>query len=423
MSLWAFRLVLFYICVLLVQPQNRFLFLYPFRPALTLMVIAMLFHVISASQEGKPIIRFGPATITALCLMVFSFIALHFGALQTNTAWNSDIDLIFKNCICLILIEAMATTVERVWAVQASILLATVWWIKGGLRLSFAGATYSGDRLMGPAVSLVENPNGFAYMMALMIPLYLYFYQKSPNRFLRWGFLAMALSAVFILLQTGSRTGLLCLIAVGIFLLPKYGAQHKMTLSLIGVVLFIFMSSVGELNMDRYRTIGDSIKTFFAGDFEDKDPRLMNQDEQSAWERKMKNKHSWALIKEYPVFGVGIQANQDLIGQRYWHARGQVHNEWLYVGVQMGMIGMALYASFMAIILSVGWKTQQQFVQSWPALSDLGWTLKMQGVVFLVGGFFSPIGWNPVYLMLAGVASALWLNIKNESWNMATEKI
>jgi hypothetical protein len=412
-----------YITILLVQPQNRFLFLHPLRIAMLSMIIASVLHIMSASQDGRPIIRFGPATITALLLMLFSMISLHFGAMQTFHGWNPNIDIIIKNCICLILIEAMATTVERVWAVQATLMLGTLWWVKGGLRLAASGATYGGDRIMGPAVSLIENPNAFAYLLTVMIPLYLYFYQKTPNKWLRWGFLGLALISVYIVLQTGSRTGLLALIAVGAFLLPKYGAHHKRTLIGSAIAIVFISSSIGAMNVERFRTIPNSIRSFLAGDAEEKPVYLMNADEQSAWERKMKNKHTWALIKDYPVFGVGIQPNQSLVGDKYGFAKGQVHNEWLYAGMQMGFIGVGLYVSLMATIFYFGWRVEKRMKHVWPALSDLGWTFKMQGVVFLVGGSFSPIPWNPLYLVIAGSASAMWLNIQNQSWNAATAKV
>jgi hypothetical protein len=66
--------------------------------------------------------------------------------------------------------------------------LATLWWMKGGLAACRRPAPIMpGDRLMGPAVSLIENPNGFAFMMALMIPIYLYFYQNAKNKWLQAG--------------------------------------------------------------------------------------------------------------------------------------------------------------------------------------------------------------------------------------------
>lgn len=416
MSLWAFRFLLWYICVLCVQPQNRFYFLHPFHIADICAMLALLLHFISASSEGRPIIRMGPATVSAIALMVFSFLSLQVGYYQTDHSWNSDIDLIFKNCLVLILVEAMSFTVERVWAVQTTIFFATLWWIKGGLRLASAGATYSGDRIMGPAVSMIENPNGFAYLLTVMIPLYLYFYQKAPNRYIRWGCLGIALAAVYIVLQTGSRTGLLSLVAVGVFLLPKYGAKHKKTIILVAAAVFVFSSSLGALNVQRFKSIPQSIMAFVSGAQEDANIDSMNQDEQSAWERKMKNKHTWNLILTYPAFGVGVAANDELVMREFPHAGGQVHNEILYAGKQMGIIGMAIYLAFMFTIFSRGRYAQMATAGWWPAASDLGWTFKMQFIVFVVGGFFSPIPWNPIYLIIAGSVSALATNLMEKAY-------
>ncbi len=415
-SLWAFRFLLIYICILCVQPQNRFTFLYPLHIADLSVMGAIGLHFISATQEGKPFIRFGPATITALLLMFFSLCSLYMGPWMTSTAWNSDIDIIFKNCLVLILVEATAFTVQRVWAVQATLMLATLWWVKGGLRLATAGATYSGDRIMGPAVSLIENPNGFAYLLTVMIPLYLYFYQKATNKKLRWGFLILALASVYIVLQTGSRTGVVALAAVGVFLLPKYGAQHKMTLIIGAIAVAGFFSMTDAGNIERFKTIPESIRNFLAGPDEEADPASMDQDEQSAWERKMKNLHTWRLIMDYPLFGVGIAArDNDEMWQKYPFASGQVHNEILYAGKQMGFIGIGLYISFMSIIFRFGNQAQRMTRSWWPAAADLGGTFKMQAVVFIVGGFFSPIAWSPLFLVAAGSASALVANLR-EGW-------
>lgn len=358
----------------------------------------------------------GPATITAILLMGFSFISLQMGVHQTDHSWNSDIDIVFKNCVVLILVEAMAFTVERVWAVQMTLFLATLWWIKGGLRLASAGATYTGDRIMGPAVSMIENPNGFAYLLTVMIPLYLYFYQKAPTKYIRWACLGIALSAVYIVMQTGSRTGFLALMFVGAFLLPKYGAKHKSTLALAAVAIFIFSTSLGALNVERFKSIPTSIKSFISGADENANLEAMNQDQQSAWERKMKNKHTWNLIMRYPVFGVGVAANDELILREFPYAVGQVHNEILYAGKQMGLIGMGLYLSFMLTIFLKGREAERATANWWPAASDIGWTFKMQFIVFMVGGFFSPIPWNPIYLIIAASASALALNLSERSY-------
>ncbi len=416
-SLWAFRFLLFYIGVLCVQPQNRFTFMYPLHIADLCIMAAVGLHFISATQEGKPFIRPGPATITAFLLMFFSLASLYMGPWQTSSAWNSNIDLIFKNCLVLILVEAMAFTVQRVWAVQACLMLSTLWWVKGGLRLIASGSTYAGDRIQGPAVSMIENPNGFAYLMTVMIPLYLYFFQKSTNKYLRYGFLVLVLASVYIVLQTGSRTGLLALITVGLFLLPKYGAQHKVALVVGGAAIFFIFATTSESNMNRFRSIPESIRNFVAGVDASADTGQMDQDAQSAWERRMKNKHTWQLILDFPLFGVGVSASDELVFEKYPYAAGQVHNEILYAGRQMGFIGIGLYLSLMYCIFSGGRRVQRATASWWSSAADLGWTFKMQALVFMVGGFFSPIPWNPIYLVLAGSASALVLNLRGGAFS------
>ena len=174
MSLWAFRFLLWYICIMIVQPQNRFIFLYPLRPANCCILAALILHVVSALQSGQPIVKFGVATRLALILLALAFLSLYVGPMQTSTAWNTYIDMLSKNAIVLILVEAMVTSIKRAWAVQMSIMIASLWWLKGGVRLASAGMVSGGDRMFGPAVSLVVNPNAFAYMMCVLIPLYLY---------------------------------------------------------------------------------------------------------------------------------------------------------------------------------------------------------------------------------------------------------
>ena len=409
-SRWAFRFLLWYIVILIVQPQNRFQFLWPLHIANLSIVTAMVLHVVSVLIEKKPLVRFGFGSIMAVLLLVCGFTSLVAGPLQSSAAWNPWIDILAKNALVMVLVEAMCTTIERVWILQSSMLLASLWWVKGGLRLSTAGATYAGDRLMGPAVGLVENPNSFAYMMCVMIPLYLYFYQQTKTKKLKMAFLGLALATMFIVFETGSRTGLLVLIALGIFLLPKYGAEHKVAIIAAAAALFFILPLVGAMNTERSKSIPAPIHSFFRGEVK-RDVGELTQDQQSAQERRLKNRDTWALIKEYPLFGVGISADESLFGAQFPMATGQVHCEILMAGRQMGIIGMSLYSILLISLYRLG-RRVQLFSAGWaPALSDLGWTFKLQSVVFLIGGLFSPLPWNPIELILVGAASALWANI------------
>jgi hypothetical protein len=411
MSVWALRFLLWFICILYTQPQNRFYFLYPFHIADICVAGAVGCHILACGQDGRPIVRFGPGTILTLMLIMVALVAQYMGACQVNTGWNSCIDILMKASVVLLLTEAMCTTIRRVWIVQAVVLFATIWWVKAGLRLSAAGATYAGDRIMGPAVSMVANPNGFAYMMGVVIPVYLYFYQQSGNKWLKWVFLALALSAVYIILQTGSRTGYLLLIVMAIAVLPKYGSQHKVALVAIGAGIFFASSYVGVLNIERFKSIPNAIAHFLEGG--EQDPReAPDQDAQSAQERSMKNRDTWRLIKAYPM-GVGMLPDEGLFGEEYPYAVGQVHCEILMAGRMMGFPGMMVYAGMLALVVINGWRVEQHCRGWWPAVADLGWTLRIQAFGFAVGGFFSPLPFNTPMMILVACASALWAIVRD----------
>ncbi|NLB66315.1 MAG: hypothetical protein GX803_07600 [Lentisphaerae bacterium] len=406
MNLWAFRFLLWYVVILLVQPQNRFMFLWPLRIAYVSVAIGAVLHILACLEENRPIIRLGPGTILALLLLFFAFLSQHIGVFQRSSAWNPYLDTIVKNSLLLIMVEATAVTFERVWTVQMVALVSTLWWIKAGVQLIRSGATYAGDRLMGAAVSLIENPNSFAYMMCVFLPLYLYAYQQGTKKWQKYGFLLCAFAAVMIIFETGSRTGMVTLIAMAFFLVPHYIGRRWKTL-LVGIVaIALIYPLTSEGNKQRFRTIPESVFSFMFGKNEEDAGGPLTQDQQSAQERKAKNRDTWALIKAYPVFGVGVYPDPSQYIGDFPMARGQVHCEILMAGRQMGFIGMGLYAGLVGLTI-FGGRWIQWKAKAWPAISALGWTLQMQGIATAVGGYFCPSVWFPPMMLLAGCTSAL----------------
>ncbi len=116
----------------------------------------------------------------------------------------------------------------------------------------------------------------------------------------------------------------------------------------------------------------------------------------------------------YPIIGVGMRPNESLYPGHLPQARGQVHNEMLMAGRQMGLPGIAVYLSMLGIMFHCGLKVQRYAKGWWPAMSDLGWSFKLQALVILVGGQFNPLPWNTYTMVLLGAASVLWLNLREE---------
>ncbi len=404
-GLWAFRMLLVYVCILLTQPQNRFTFLWPLHIADLSFMSAVGLHVLTCMQERRPLLRLGPGTVIGLVLLAMVPLSLAFGAFSLGFAWNNWVDMFVKNALLLILLEAMLTSKERVWALQMSVLVATFYWLKAGLRLAAAGATYSGNRMMGAAIGLVENPNSLAYMMCFYLPLYLYACEHSKEKWERWGYFLLLLCAVFIILKTGSRTGLVGLAVLGMFLLPQQLARNPKGVLLAAVAVALILPMAGEKNIERFKTIPRSMAAFFQGKSMAENHPL-TQDEQSAEERRIKNLHAWKLIQGNFMFGAGINPNEGLYPGDVSMARGQVHCEILAIGLRFGLPGMLLYFSTWTIITLCGWRIWKQW-EWWPAMGGLGWVFLLQTIVLAVGGSFCPLPWHPPMMVLAASASAL----------------
>jgi len=217
-----------------------------------------------------------------------------------------------------------------------------------------------------------------------------------------------------IILETGSRTGLVTLIAMGVFLVPHYMKNRWKSLVLVVIAIGILYPMTSEGNKRRFRTIPQSILAFLKPSSGTEGPRgPMTQDEQSAQERSAKNRDTWALIKAYPVFGVGVNPDSDNYIDQFPMTAGQVHCEILMAGRQMGFIGMGIYAGLVGVIF-FGGRWVRLNAKHWPAVRDLGWTFQMQGLATAVGGYFCPLPWLPPMMMLAGSASALVSILKAE---------
>ena len=405
MSLWAFRFLLWFIVVAYVQPQNRFEFLNSVHLADISGMGAIGLHVMSAAREGRPFIRFGPCTILCLAIMTCGLIAQYTGALQTDPTWNYDIDMLIKTCVVGILVEAMAFTNERVWAIQATLLVALLWWIKAGLRLSSAGATYMGDRIMGPAVSMIENPNGYAYLTAVYIPLFFYFYRQERRFLWKLGYGFLIFAGIFIVLQTGSRTGLICLLVMGAFTIPMLAVAERKFLIIAVIGIYIVIGAVSKGNIERFKSIRYAVNSFIMG----KPSRANSEEDKNTVERYYRNKHTWNLIKMYPL-GTGMNPNPDLMPAEVGFATGKSHMEILMAGRMMGFPGMFLYLLMLAIPFIKGRQIQRTMAHHMPGLSDLGWLFKIQAAIFLTGGLFVPNPFIYPETIMLGCASALSLN-------------
>jgi hypothetical protein len=401
LGLWSFRFALWYILFLMTQPHFRFEFLIPFRLGDIFVGGAVGFHVIHCLSNQRPILVFGPASRIALALLGLVLTTHYFNPNMISTEMNPDTDGLVKVAIITLLMEAQLTNPYRAFALLATMVSGTVWWLKGGVRLAQAGATWgSGDRLMGANVSIIQNPNDFAYQLCFMLPLYFLGYRLARKRWLKLGFAGMMAAAAFLALETGSRTGLLAFLCVGSGLawLAWRNGQRELIFGGVAGVALLFTVFVSGGNIERFKTILTSAQDMF-GRPSSGEPRVETADDGSARIRWIKIRAAWYLILDHPLLGVGTRPNKEV----YWrdiNAAGMVHNELMMAGRHMGIPGMFVYLSAILVPWVVAGRVRRRCLQAWPEVAAFAQTARLCLVVTVVGGFFSPSLFNFPHMML-----------------------
>lgn len=365
-------------------------------------------------QNSKPLIRFGPASVIAILLLFFGFLSNNFGVYQTSTAWNGYLEQLVKSCVVAILLESMVDSVQRGWAVCMTIFFAVLWWIKAGVRLATSGASYMGDRVLGPAVSMVINPNGFATMLTVCLGFYLYLFEQTKSKWFKPIVLLLIMMGLYSIMETGSRSGMLTLLTFAGLVAVRYSRRHFIALIAIGVSTYFLLGIVSPANLERFKTIPKSIASALSGEEKSLEEAAQDADEHSATERTLKNKDTWALINEHFLFGVGISPDEGKYAARFPYATGQVHCEILMAGKQMGLIGMSLYVSTLLSIFVCGWKIMTKFKGVWNEVSVMGWVFAIMALTMAVAGIFNPLPWNSITFILMGTVSGLWLSVKDQ---------
>ena len=186
------------------------------------------------------------------------------------------------------------------------------------------------DRLSGAPLDIV-NPNGLAFIIVSVIPFFYYlaaFSWKNKTIFL----LTMPMF-LYALILTGSRSGVIALMAVYAGIVLK--SRKKTLLTVIGIVcaVMIFVRLPYETKM-RYLSIID--------------PTTEHSDTVKGRVEGMKKSFGVALNR--PVFGHGIGTN----GEATWNIKQWTtisHILYGEVAIELGYVGLVIFLFFMKSII------------------------------------------------------------------------
>lgn len=263
----------------------------------------------------------------------------------------------------------------------------------------FANDEY--ERLM-LSFSTVSNANDFAAHLLVTMPFLLYVVLQNKSVVIRIAALGFLCFGLKLLLQTGSRGGLLALIAAcGVYFFTSPVGQRLKMMIAVPVIAVVLLSIIPTTTLLRLVTFSETEK-------EELGEAVGSQEAREYVLRK-----SLEFTFTHPLFGVGpgqfstsegksVQAE----GRRgYWH---DTHNSFTQVSSEMGIPGILFYG--IAIFSTIGsawgiWKRAKAARNQ--EMTALAQCVLMSAVGCCVAIAFLSLAYRYYFLMLGGLVITL----------------
>jgi O-antigen ligase len=195
------------------------------------------------------------------------------------------------------------------------------------------------------------NYLAYMYTVSLLVAVYLATNSLTLDRYLRWLYWGVAAACAMGTLLTGSRGGFACLIASGVFTMVLAGMSRRRIFTIVQilgmalVIYFLVRSSLPSMLLER-ATLGGGGASLA------EDPRIR------IWLQGL------ASVRRNPLFGVGagVYATVTAIdgGKAY-----VAHNTFISVAVELGLVGLALYLVYIAMLFRAAWRLPRRERMLW----------------------------------------------------------
>ena len=260
--------------------------------ALILAVTTLLAFSVSKLRRPLPI---NSITVIQMLLLFWMSVTSIFALNSTDVVLER---VIFFGKIQLMLFITMMLVrgrkdIERlIWVVTFSI---GFYGIKGGVWTVLGGG---GGRVWGPAGTMLEENNGLAVALVMVLPFMAYLYQVSTPKWLRWSLMTGMIFTGFSVLGSQSRGALLSLVTMVAFLGVKsrYPVRATVVLACMVLVAVAFMP-------DSWRSRMESVQTY--------------QEDSSAMSRLYTWQTLWNVALDRPLLGAGFRTDNPAVFAKY----------------------------------------------------------------------------------------------------------
>ena len=250
-------------------------------------------------------------------------------------------------------------------------------------------------------ITTMYDPNDIALLAAVAAPFALYFI-GSRTRWRRFVGVAGLVGAVLLVVQSGSRGGL---IALAVALAPSIlrsssvvSRRARVSMVIVGLAALPLIPSE---YFERVRSI------FHLGDD-------YNSSAQSG--RKQLAIRGLGHFAAHPFLGVGFRQfsvadglSARKRGQTQGFAWMDPHNMYIQAAAELGLLGLIAFCGLLASVLRPSAFSEKTALSRTRSLVMQIGTLQSSATAFMIGGFFLSAAYSPILIFLASVGAGLYV--------------
>ena len=351
------------------------------------MFLALFSYVKFAFSQGRLSFVKGSELKILACFLLLSLISASFSVWPGGSV-QFFLDYAWKDGAVFFLVANLLTSGERArkfcWAFVLFAAVNSFMGLKNWSSGNMMGG--STNRIEGGFAGLASNPNDLGLLLDMSLPLVWYAYQTAKTAVTRYMALLtiiVAAGTVIITFSRGAFVGLLVVAGLAVWKLGK--GKRIQIFVLIAVLLPVMLVVLPGGYSDR-------ITSIFYSDMDDgsRDERI-----------KLMEVGVASMIENPLGVGLGMNILSSVDSGTGWHV---IHNAYLQVGVELGIVGFSLY-------LLLIWKTYQGLtsIEQSPvrSVADLAFAIRLSLIAFAVVGLFAPVAFNFYFFYPGGMAVAL----------------
>jgi putative inorganic carbon (hco3(-)) transporter len=389
------------------------------KPFIAVLVVGILLRWVVFRVPPKgwvvPIVLFGLLLLTGLASLIYSPVPDRVFAKLLDNAKDTLIALVI-----VILLQTSQVYRRSIWVlILSGIFLCTLSVFQyvtgtydndyGGFSLSLSHqiiGDYDNFRATGP----IGDPNFYAQLVVVIVPLTLERFLHEKHTGMRllalWGFLMSVMTVII----TYSRGGLLSMVVALLIFFWFYPPKRShVPFIIMGVVAFFLVLPPSYL--DRLFTLTDYFGV----------PSSSRVEELSLQGRLSENLAALEMVKENPLFGVGLNSFSFLfpyyskgLGLALVATEREAHNLYLETLAETGIVGLTFFMFLLAYCFRVMFKSRVLFLRKgWDDYASMvtGYLAGFSGYFF--AAIFIHNGFPRYFFLVLGLALAVRMVAKH----------